>query len=321
MSSTSSPPPYSQVAPTTASDRERILNNVLSAANSPQVDHSWKRPAERLREFLLHLLIIDYEAGKKMYFSSTDRDHWLAIAGNIMDFQEYSEAANSEDRALLANYFNIHVFEPARLLGVPAQMVMQRLVVFRHCISPDGDYFGCMQFMFRNDTISNLASKFQTDELVLIPRLIPPFDNLRKSLLDRLYEVRGLYFRHVEAPDDGIVITPDGQTLRHLGGMMMVETEYLKRHRDAAGLASCLRPRPQNIAELTVSVRQCLSRLSNKNMHGYSMRQKNNERWMIQGPYSEIENLSLPKFHKDAELLSATSRWKRDADERIGRSY
>lgn len=146
------------------------------ASPVPQVDQTSRFEAEKLRYFLLYLLVVDYDASVQARLDSFTRAHYLQVAGNLQDFRRFQYSAEPEDRILLARYFEANVHTPARILGIPPQMVMDRLEVWRSSLSPMGYYVSSVQLVLREGGPLALVNKFRCDEDILIPSIVPPTD-------------------------------------------------------------------------------------------------------------------------------------------------
>lgn len=107
MTTTSPPPPYTASEGGSNSQSDAILQSIRAAAPQPYriYDQTTRLEAEKLRYFLIYILVVDYSVSARVTLDAPTRKHYLSLAGNLLDFRDYAEASTSEDRDVLVACF------------------------------------------------------------------------------------------------------------------------------------------------------------------------------------------------------------------------
>ena len=178
-------PPYS-IRPPTALDQDTV-------SSFPQ------KNAERLRNFLLHCLSVDYEIESVTELTAEDTRLFLRLSQyNCWPEMDPTLAAtsmiNSESCQEIQALMDVFIHEPTKKLGLPIEPIIRTIQNFRHCLSWSRQYNGVWGFFLPD--LEECARKLLLDREIMINAiLLDRNPKLRKKLHANLVEVQDRFFK------------------------------------------------------------------------------------------------------------------------------
>lgn len=194
---TQSPPPYT--ANDDSSHPNDLLNRLRSAVRRERTaSDAAILEAERLRNFLLFTLSLDYHRNTKISLSCSDREHYAALHSRLNDLynaHDHTDLTSSE-RETLAPYFWMYLHEPCKVLAIPVECAVGVIVRFHKFQHFGGRYKGSVYGVLHTQGIQALAEKLYMDLTMIIPRVTGSKD-LRKVMGSGLQAIARLFFESI----------------------------------------------------------------------------------------------------------------------------
>lgn len=192
------PPSYDA---TTDEDSGKEILKTIKTTLSTQARSPLGEPSpievQRLRNFLLYTLLVDYQVGlqRKVTLSQADANHFLQLRDS-MEF--YVQAADEvcpteQERQALGPYFWSHLHNPCRTLRVPSDAVLVALDRWATYRDADGRYKSCLGPVRHSEGLRHLAIKLFIDKNVMIRRISSTLDEA-EILVRALNARQGDYF-------------------------------------------------------------------------------------------------------------------------------
>lgn len=175
--------------------------------------------------------------------------------------------------------------------------MIQRLVKYRSHLDSLGWYKSCIRPALRRNGLYAIAAKFIADADILVPRLIPPMDPLRKALLDRVHRVRSLYFHTLSGPWERFDGPPKQSSAPEIlpGGILVSRTEYLQRYLDAQKQGTSIVEQAVERCDLRELVSRSVRRLKTMAETGVMPNEPQDRPWHSQGTFLEADYLAPPE--------------------------
>lgn len=209
----SSPPEYGQLPPSAATN-QIFLDRIQTAVNAEYNDAN-NDPTEtnRLRNFLLYCLAMDYRVPCELVLSTTDRAHYLELCATVSVIRTIGPTVRdihleAENRRKIAPYFWKYLHAPCIGLGIPVESAVQVVLRYGKFITMTGRFKGCVHGVLHSFGVEYLAGKFVTDRSVLIPRLVGN-RQIRVQLTESLTEVARSYFTSIDGNSSTILVGND----------------------------------------------------------------------------------------------------------------
>lgn len=148
-----------------------IKNTLATEARSPFGEPSPKE-VQRLRNFLLYALLVDYQVGlsRKVTLSQEDVNHFFQLWDCINSFVQAADEVHptEQERQALGPYFWFHLHNPCRALRVPSDVVVVALIRWATYRDAEGRYKGCLGSIRHYESLRRVAIKFFIDKNIMI---------------------------------------------------------------------------------------------------------------------------------------------------------
>lgn len=189
-----SPPPYT--TPGIPSESDDLLPRLAALVEQDRDTgaHS-QREVDRLRNFLIYSLSIDYQRNTNAALCSEDRQHYLEMSKLLNDLRDAHDRTHltAQERASLAPYFWLYLHEPCYALGIPVESAAIAILRFFRFQTSQGRYKGSVYGVLHNSGLNVLAAKLLVDRTVLIPTIVQPAA-LQSALIKGLQGYAQMYF-------------------------------------------------------------------------------------------------------------------------------
>ncbi|KAK4941805.1 hypothetical protein LTR28_008809 [Elasticomyces elasticus] len=196
----SQPPPYSSLDATTTNPPTDILDFVAATLAKEQstLPAPAKADVDRLRNFLAYLLTVDYQVSTKLELHAKDWEHYQRMSTYLLDFGDFPDYLNKEERAVLGQFFWHHLQNPAKALGVPVDLVILAIHRFKRHVDVKGDYKSTPMALLHANGLDSLAQKLYNDREIMIPRLFPADQvDARKIMFEQLQGMQNRHFAEI----------------------------------------------------------------------------------------------------------------------------
>ncbi|KAM0723617.1 hypothetical protein Q7P37_000605 [Cladosporium fusiforme] len=207
------PPAYEQNPPLDKSPQD-IIDRVQTAVNASH-RRIKDEPAEtqRLRNFMLYCMAIDYRVPLDFELKPEDREHYLEMAEVVNNMRQIHKKGNlgADSRRTLAPYLRKFLHAPCSDLGIPLETAVDavdRHVVFLNIM---GRYKGCIRGDLHMCGLADLATRLYMDNRVLIPRLATS-DEMQMKLTEGVTEIARCYFSSIAGFESAIKAGSDLST-------------------------------------------------------------------------------------------------------------
>ena len=287
QSQADAPPPY-----TAAVTDDSILRSVTNAM-SPSIRSATSVEAEKLRCFMIYLLAVDYSITVNIALTAQTRSHYLQVTDHLLDARDSIDLASPADRNLLVRYLRFNVHEPAAVLGVPSDMVVYRLTQFRRYLNVEGSYGGATHETLQDGNRFELACRFQADIEVLLPRLLPPADPLRRRLLERFELIRSLYFVRLLGLRRRMDVRHGDRAPGHTD-FQGASTKYLEEYLSAREVGMEIARPSIHLCDLGEEIKACMNRLQRRAQNTGRTRRANDTTWHPRGAFLDLDFIDPP---------------------------
>jgi hypothetical protein len=207
---TTLPPAYEQAA--NAEPRTPVFLDQIRATADAEYNNvnDDAVETERLRNFLLYCLAVDYRAPVTLIISGSDREHYLELAAIVGSMRTIHQSFHltAADRKSLAPYFWKYLHSPCTTLGIPVESAAQIAMRYSKFLTMTRQYKGCVHGVMHNYGVVHLARKFLIDRSTLIPHLATS-DSMRRKLMESLTEIAESYFTSIKGESSEIVVGSD----------------------------------------------------------------------------------------------------------------
>lgn len=168
---------------------------------------------ERLRNFLIYTLALDYKRNKSAVLSSEDREHFTALSNllNSLRTAHRNTHLHSTERQALAPYFWLYLHEPCKALAVPVECAAQAVLRFTKFQDYLGRYKGSTYGVLHSQGPDTLAYKLGMDRSVLIPRLVADPAVRRDMILGNI-SIGSMYFKELWAMEGSTMVSTRTQS-------------------------------------------------------------------------------------------------------------
>lgn len=186
---------------TATDDAKDLGENVKVQDETEEADDAeLKRNAERMRRFLLHVLVTEYEVDHKILLEEGDWIYFVHLSKLVNALSRMNgKVSDSDETNLLTLYTESQIDRPAEYLHVPVHAVWRMLQTFIPCmkVSSPGEWW-VPKFCLSS---AELAAKIVIDREIMVPSLIPSSqDAMHKALLDGIRSVETTWFDYVHSP-------------------------------------------------------------------------------------------------------------------------
>lgn len=235
MSHSTDPPPYTVAAATneiipneqsSTSADHAILIDILDTLSKENRDLTPSKPDDwkDLASFLRRSLLLDYGVTKPRRSSDATTRlclHFLRVYQQMQTLQRLTHKPSlpmtAAQKTAFARLFWHTVYSPARSLGVPASVVVQRVCMLGRYWEPaspagGGHYSGCNERVLRDGGFEALAEKIVTDREVLVPVLATPGptgERQTQELLEAIRQYQSRYFERLGPEFSQLPLDPD----------------------------------------------------------------------------------------------------------------
>ncbi|KAK6429764.1 hypothetical protein LTR95_014088 [Oleoguttula sp. CCFEE 5521] len=155
-------------------DQKTLLDRLGSAmAEERGVSASVDAAAEveRLRNFLLFCICIDYRCRPDLALSAADKQHFIEMSEHLDTLAASNTKMSYLYRAEIARYFWLFLHEPCIALKVSVECAAVTVSRFSKYHNIFGRYKGSSHGVLHNNGLEALAQKLWTDYNIILPRL------------------------------------------------------------------------------------------------------------------------------------------------------
>lgn len=206
-------PPAYEPLDQTASDR--VLGHIQ---RSVREEHNIRdcnlAEATRLRNFLVFCLCTDYRHAVPVLLTPEDSRHFFQLEKTLsyLDAAYDRNVLAGKDRIETASYLWRFIYEPCKVLRIPAELAVRAILRFAQYQNNFGSYKGCAFGLMHYDGPSKLAEKVWLDTQVVIPYLLPRRED-QNSMIGRANTLAKLYFSEIEGVEGSI--TPGAENVEY----------------------------------------------------------------------------------------------------------
>lgn len=196
------------------------MNRLHTVVSKERTTSDTSRPeVERLRNFILYVLSIDYHRNTRVSLSCTDREHYAAMNNYLNDLEEAHDRTHltSTERAALAPYFWQYLHEPCKALAIPVECATVAILRFFHYQDKGARYKGSVYGILHTAGPEVLAQKLWLDRNIVMPRIIS-CGHERMDMIRGLNGVARMYFQSIDGTEGSAM------TGSHTGGWNETQT-------------------------------------------------------------------------------------------------
>lgn len=180
------------------------LQDSLDTHGGGRINHSPEK--ERMHNFLLYCLAVDYQSTGDFALSAEDAQHYLHMHNLLRDLQRSHSQTTlyEEERRTLAPYFWKYLHEPCKNLSIPVESAGLAVTRFGKYRSIYNQYKGCAHGLLHTLGLRHLAQKILMDKNVLVLRLATSVYQ-RKDLIGSVNALSRVYFNSIEGVDSVVL--------------------------------------------------------------------------------------------------------------------
>ena len=186
-----SPPPYHQLEQSEAASE--IFLDRIQATIEAEHTIAEEQPLEtqRVRDFLLYCLAIDYRSPCPLTISAQCREHFLSmrrVLKELATMRGKTHNLKADDRRKLAPYLWKYLHAPCASLGIPVESAVIVINRYAKFVNMLGHYKGCVHGVLHTFGPGRLADKLSMDRSILVPCLVTS-EQMRLELTKRIDEL------------------------------------------------------------------------------------------------------------------------------------
>ena len=168
---------------------------------------------QRMRDFLLYCLAIDYRFPCSLSVSAQRREHFLGIRRVLRELKTIRETVHlqADDRRKLAPFLWKYLHAPCAGLGVPVESAVIIIDRYAKFVNTFGQYKGCVHGVLHTYGPGRLATKLSLDRSILAPILVPTVQK-RLELTKRIEETAQQYFTIIDGTKSAIFCPPGAES-------------------------------------------------------------------------------------------------------------